>query len=202
MTTQPNTWMPFYVGDYLRDTARLSTEAHGAYLLLIFEYWTSGRPLPDDDRQLAAIAKLSKFRWQKLKILLATFFSVADGVWRHKRIDVELENAKARAAAGRIGAEARWAKTNGTSHAIASEPHPLPLPLPPDPLLLPLPSQPQPQRDPPFAPIKNGGVSPPRCAKGGRRRSSPVTKLFEGAMRAADAISDREEAAEARNRCC
>ena len=47
-------WMPLYVADYLANTGRLSAAEHGAYLLLIMQYWT-GR-LPDDDTQLARIA--------------------------------------------------------------------------------------------------------------------------------------------------
>jgi uncharacterized protein YdaU (DUF1376 family) len=50
-------WFPFYVGDYTRDTARLTTEAHGAYLLLMLDYWVNGAP-PDDDETLATITKL------------------------------------------------------------------------------------------------------------------------------------------------
>lgn len=85
--------MPFYVGDYLRDTGRLSTEGHGAYMLLIMDYWTSGKPLPDDDTQLAAITKMTRSAWKKLRPIVAGFFQIADGLWRHKRIDDELANA-------------------------------------------------------------------------------------------------------------
>lgn len=132
MSARASTWMPFYVGDYLRDTGRLTTEGHGAYLLLILDYWASGGPLPDDDEQLAAVARLTAERWQKLKQLLAVYFTVADGVWRHKRIDQELERAaaiaKSRQEAGKRGGkrsaiartETKPQQTSSNTEAIAS----------------------------------------------------------------------------------
>lgn len=119
--TRPNVWMPLYVGDYLRDTSRLTTEQHGAYLLLIFDYWSSGQSLPDDDTQLALITRLSPEKWHQLRPSLARFFQVVDGVWRHKRIDQELAKAQAitdaRREGGKKGATRRWARNcNGSAN--------------------------------------------------------------------------------------
>ena len=41
-------FMPWFHGDHLRDTRRLTHEQQWAYFLLINEYWVKG-PLPDDD---------------------------------------------------------------------------------------------------------------------------------------------------------
>jgi uncharacterized protein YdaU (DUF1376 family) len=96
-------WMPLYVGDYLADTGHLNTTQHGAYLLLMMHYWKKGE-LPDDDKQLAAIAKLPLRLWLDSKETLQAFFH--DG-WRHGRIDEELarmqEKTNRRAAAGQKG---------------------------------------------------------------------------------------------------
>lgn len=88
MTTQ-DAWMPFYVIDYLKDTSRLTTTEHGAYLLLIMEYWRNG-PLPNDDKKLSEIAMVSKFMWKKFRKNLINFFQVDEKFLHHKRIDKEL----------------------------------------------------------------------------------------------------------------
>lgn len=106
-------WMPLYIGDYLADTGRLTTEGHGAYLLLLMDYWRNGPP-PDDDKTLAAITKLPLSRWRKLRPALAGFFTITDSQWRQKRADKELGKTagvvQKRSCAGKVGAEARWGK--------------------------------------------------------------------------------------------
>lgn len=103
-------WMPFYVGDYLADTKHLSTQEHGAYMLLIFHYWQTGS-LPADDPRLARIAGLAPKEWAGSRATLASFFEEG---WRHKRVEGELTKAQKLSAAGRTGglasAEARSAK--------------------------------------------------------------------------------------------
>jgi uncharacterized protein YdaU (DUF1376 family) len=137
-------WMPLYVADYLADTTRLSTEQHGAYLLLIMDYWRNG-PLPDDDKTLAKITKLSLRSWRLNRTFIAPLFSIGGGVWRHKRIDQELAEAAQNAARhedrARAAAEKRWerhrarhATSNATSIAQAlleecPSPSPSPSPL-------------------------------------------------------------------------
>jgi uncharacterized protein YdaU (DUF1376 family) len=85
---KPDAWMPLFIGDYHKDTGRLTTEQHGAYLLLIMEYWTTG-PLADDDDELSAITRTGK-EWKRLRPKMVRFFQIDGGVWRHKRIDEEL----------------------------------------------------------------------------------------------------------------
>jgi uncharacterized protein YdaU (DUF1376 family) len=135
-------WMPLFIGDYLADTGRLSTEQHGAYLLLIMDYWRNGPP-PDDADTLAQITHLSLDAWSIAQAKLKHFFSIEDGVWRHKRIDEELvaarENKGKAQAKAKAAADARWGKGNSdassnapsTPQAMHEEcPSPSPSPLP------------------------------------------------------------------------
>lgn len=115
---KPDAWMPIYIGDYHKDTGRLTTEQHGAYLLMIMEYWTTG-PLVDDDDEMAAIIRAGNRDWKRLRPKLARFFTIADGVWRHKRVDAELE----RWAAKRAAAIER-ARKGGAAKAASSRKNP------------------------------------------------------------------------------
>lgn len=79
-------WMPLYVSDYMADTAHLSVEEHGAYLLLIMNYWHNGG-LPNDEDKLRRIAKMTARQWARSAETLKSFFQ---SHWKHKRIDAEL----------------------------------------------------------------------------------------------------------------
>lgn len=106
-----DTWMPFYVGDYLSATSRLTTEQHGAYFLILIDYWKNGPP-PNDDVVLAQIARLSPQAWRKVRSALISFFEIRDGQWIQKRVDKERAKASditgERSKAGKIGAARRW----------------------------------------------------------------------------------------------
>ena len=103
MSNRP--WMPFYIGDYLADTGHLRTVDHGAYILLLLHYWRTGS-LPQDDTQLAKIARLPLRSWKNsVKPILQPLFR--DGL-RHKRVEKELakhaEISRKRSVAGQKGA--------------------------------------------------------------------------------------------------
>jgi uncharacterized protein YdaU (DUF1376 family) len=93
---RPDTWMPMYWADYWKDTAHLGRADHGSYMHLIGHYWSSGKPLPDDDAKLARIARCTRQEWRYSRIVLAEFFDISEGQWNHKRIDAELEKARKR----------------------------------------------------------------------------------------------------------
>jgi len=123
--TKPTAWMPMYWGDYLRDTGHLTTHQHGAYLLLIAHYWSSGQALPDDDLRLQKITRVPPHLWRVVKPILAAFFKVENGRWYHSRIERELTGAFDRSDHGRRGANARWRPKagDGNSDARASIGH-------------------------------------------------------------------------------
>lgn len=85
-----DSWMPVYVGDYLRDTMHLTTEQHGAYLLLLFCCWFARGLLDDNDAILAGVCKATPEYWKtNLRPVLVKFFEVKDGKWISKRVAEE-----------------------------------------------------------------------------------------------------------------
>lgn len=120
MSKRNDTWMPLYIGDYLADTSRLSTEQHGAYLLILMDYWRNGPPI-DDDKELASITKLPLAQWRKHAAKLRGFFSVEAGRLVQKRADEERGKAglvsSKRSQAGKAGAASRWGKRDGPANS-------------------------------------------------------------------------------------
>lgn len=146
-------WMPLFIGDYLADTTRLTTEQHGAYFLLIMDYWRNGKP-PEDDAILANITRMQIKDWKRIKPVVIGFFNLENGHYSHSRIDRELKDATASKekaeAKAKKAAEKRWAQeaakheekdqssnapsnapsiTSGNAQEV-QEQCPLPLPLP------------------------------------------------------------------------
>lgn len=86
--------MPFSVPSYQRDTQHLSTEQHGAYLLLLFEAWSRGGVLPNDEAQLATIARLTVSRWTEHRAVLMAFLTPDGPGLTQKRLKRDLLKTK------------------------------------------------------------------------------------------------------------
>ena len=90
-TSQNNLhWMPFHVGDYLRETRHMTAIERDGYVNLQCEYWTKGH-LPVDDTQLARIAGMTLKSWRKSLPAIQQCFAPG---WKHPRLDGELARVK------------------------------------------------------------------------------------------------------------
>lgn len=112
--------MPFYPKDFVSDTGHLDAAETGALTLLLMFSWQKGK-LPDDDKKLARIARMSDRQWQSAKPVLREFFQ--DG-WVQPRLEKErakaLEKAQARAQCGARGGYAKALKSQEAHLAKAS----------------------------------------------------------------------------------
>lgn len=107
-------YIQLYVADYLADTAHLNAAQHGAYLLLILNYWQRGKPLNNANDRLANVARMSNEEWQQNKADIAEFFVIDGDTWTHKRIEADLEAVSTKSTkssdAGKASAAAKKAK--------------------------------------------------------------------------------------------
>lgn len=119
MVDKVDIWMPLYIGQYLAKTMHLTTEQHGAYMLIIMAYWQNNGPLCES--RLPAIAKLSPDAWSIAQALLAEFFDTKSkpGFWVHHKIEKELKratkNRETNKQRAKTAANKRWANTDDDS---------------------------------------------------------------------------------------
>ena len=91
---KPEAWMPFYIGAYLADTAHLTPDQHGGYLLLLLAMWKGGGYLPDDDEELQPITRMGDEAWARARARLRRFFTPTDdGRLTQKRLLTEYLDA-------------------------------------------------------------------------------------------------------------
>lgn len=104
-----------YVGDYLRDTSRLTLLEHGAYTLMLDYYYSDERPLPSSREEIYLLVRAMTPADRKAvdKVLSIYFTELADG-WHQSRVDEEIERAhdasETAKMAGAKGAQSRWGR--------------------------------------------------------------------------------------------
>lgn len=108
--------MPMYWDAYLADTTHLTTEEHGAYLLLLAAMWRRNGAVPDDDRDNARILGLTPAKWRKVKArLLETIsgFHIENGTITQEKLQKTWENTQEKIAKNRSnGAKGGRPKSN------------------------------------------------------------------------------------------
>lgn len=130
--------IPLFADAYLADTTHLTTEEHGAYLLLLMAAWRQEDcDLPDDDRKLARIAGLSRQKWAAVRGTILEFWTAENGRIYQPRLRRERVWVAQKSEASKKSAHARWDKQNienkqnGGMHSQCewNAPPPLPIPL-------------------------------------------------------------------------
>lgn len=121
-------YIPFWVDDYRRDTRHLTTEEHGAYLLLLMAAWESpSTSLPDDDDMLARIAGVQCDRWAAVKRIVMAFWTLdrRSNRWVQKRLKKERRLATDRKQKASDAAASRWnGREKGDAKSMLGQCHP------------------------------------------------------------------------------
>lgn len=94
--------LPLWVDAFLADTAHLSAEEVGIYVSLLMHAWRHDTgTLPDDDRYLARVSRVTLHKWRKVRPVIVEFFTIIDERWHQKRLLHERERAEKRAQTAR-----------------------------------------------------------------------------------------------------
>ncbi len=128
-------YMPFFTGDYIRDTRHLSPLKHGIYFLLLMHCWDQKGPLPLDDQECAGIANCrSADEIDALRYVMGRYFIKMDDGWYNARMQKEIEKSenisRARSEAGFKGYQARAKQVPTKRQANAKHLHLTPSPSP------------------------------------------------------------------------
>lgn len=121
--TQKWHWFKFDWVSYEEDTEHLTYAQHGAYFLLLKNYYKTGGALKPS--HMAGIVKATKAEWDEvLWPALAEFFTLGeDGLYHNKRADLEIDDREdvsdERSIAGQKSGESRRAKKAMKEAAMA-----------------------------------------------------------------------------------
>jgi len=99
-----------HIGDFIKDTARLSDAQGMAYLRLMWVYYDTESPLPNDIDALAFDIGASASDVHQ--ILKRFFFLHDDGLWHHSRCNKEILAFRKKSDNAKKSAEARWNNAN------------------------------------------------------------------------------------------
>lgn len=104
-------YYPHHIGDYGSATAHLSMLEDAAYRRLLDWYYQTEQPLPADPRTIyRRVRAASEDERAAVDNVLAEFFVLDGGTYRHKRCDAEIQRARDKRSKARDSAEMRWQK--------------------------------------------------------------------------------------------
>lgn len=105
-----------HIGDFQDATKRYEPEAVGIYILLLFEYYKTEKPLPADMEELEFLCGVrTKSERASLRFVLKRCFVLSEDsqTYAHKRCDREIENYRANCIQNRYAILCRhWEKVN------------------------------------------------------------------------------------------
>ena len=111
-----------HIGDFIKATSRLTDAQAMAYLRLLWMYYDSEKPLPNDVDVLSLQVGLPV---DELQLLLRAYFRLEDGVWKQTRCDAEIAEYRSfidkKSQAGKASAEQRKNKRIAVDEQVLNE---------------------------------------------------------------------------------
>ncbi len=103
----------FYADDWLAGTMDLTLEEEGGYIRICALIYSKGGPIPDNDRWLAGMCRVSTRRWRKLRhsLIGKGKITVMDGLIHQQRCEFELNRMAERSQKQAENVAKRWRKS-------------------------------------------------------------------------------------------
>ena len=113
---------PHHIGDFLKDTSSLTPEESYYYLRLIWLYYDTERPLPDDIPSLAFKIG-ARNKEDCVRSLLQIYFRFDPDLksHTHQRIDAEIRKYQGKAESARRANQIRWGSAKDENSDLKSD---------------------------------------------------------------------------------
>lgn len=90
-------YIQLHIGDFLSGVMHMDGAEVGAYTMLLFAHYQAGEEgLPDDDKKLRQICKITTRSWAGVKATVLSKFYLENGRWKHKRVIDEIRKIYAK----------------------------------------------------------------------------------------------------------
>lgn len=113
---------PHHIGDFLKDTSSLTPEESYFYLRLIWLYYDTEKPLPDDISSLAFKIG-ARGKEDCVRSLIQIYFRYDSDLksYTHQRIDAEIRKYQSKAASAKRANQIRWASEKDVKSDLKSD---------------------------------------------------------------------------------
>jgi len=113
LTKEQMHYYQHHIGDFTKDTAFLTNAEAMVYLKLLWLYYDTEQPLPNDLFMLSMRTN-TRDDEQMLDGILKMYFTLVDNVWRHDRCDREINEYQTKSEqASRAGRASAQRRANG-----------------------------------------------------------------------------------------
>lgn len=115
--------IPFHIGDFLSSTMHMDATEVGAHWMLIIAHYQAGeKGLPNDDKKLAMIAKVTTKTWARIRDTVLEKFDLKDDFWSQKRVIETLLKVSEVKAQNSAKSLKRWSGYNAVALHQISKP--------------------------------------------------------------------------------
>lgn len=104
-------YFQFHIGDFITGCLHMDATEIGSYTMLLLAHYQAGESgLPDDDKKLARISKVSTKTWLRIKPIVMDKFYLESAFWKNSRVVEEFQKRSRTFSDQRARSLKRWNK--------------------------------------------------------------------------------------------